>query len=387
MRGAPCLAGFARHGRGGLDPFWYSVAVRMKRSRLLLLALAATLLLTDCATIAPPQPPSLNLPKPPLNLRATRKGNRVNLTWSVPSITTDRQAIRNVGPTRICRSTLELKECGTPVAEADPPTSAPNKTSGQKPNETFTDTLPAQLENENPTGYITYAVEVLNRGGRGAGLSNQARVLLAPTLPPPQDFQARVTSRGIVLSWAKVSVPQQVPDNLHFVIRAYRREEGNPQQTAVGEVAIGSEPSLSDAEIQWQKVYEYHAETVSVVRDPNGNEAQVEGDDTPEVKVFADDVFPPAVPSGLQAVFSGPGQSAFVDLVWAPVTDADLAGYNVYRHEDGSQAVKLNSEPLKIQAYRDDRVSGGKRYFYSVTSVDFRGNESAKSEEASETVP
>ena len=55
----------------------------------------------------------------------------------------------------------------------------------------------------------------------------------------------------------------------------------------------------------------------------------IEGDDTPEVKVFANDVFPPAVPSGLQAVFSGPGQKPFIDLVWAPVSDADLAGYNV----------------------------------------------------------
>jgi hypothetical protein len=183
------------------------------------------------------------------------------------------------------------------------------------------------------------------------------------------------------------NVPPQVPENIHFVIRAYRRAEGSPQQTAVGEVAIGSEPSLTDAEIQWQKTYEYHAEIVSIVRDPNGNQAQVEGDDTPDVKVFANDVFPPAVPSGLQAVFSGPGQNPFIDLVWAPVTDADLGGYNVYRHEDGGEAVKLNSEPLQTPAYRDDRVSAGKRYLYSVTSIDLRGNESARSEQASETVP
>ena len=357
----------------------------MKLSHLLLLA-SAPWLLTSCATIAPPQPPSLDLPKPPLDLRATRKGNRVTLTWSIPILTTDRQTIRNVGPTRICRTTLEMKQCGTPVAEASPDASSP-RTSGQTPKESFTDTLPAELENENSTGYVTYAVEVLNRNGRGAGLSNQARVLLAPTLPPPQDFQAQVTSRGVLLSWTKPTVPQQVPDNIHFEIRAYRREAGSPRQTAVGEVAIGGEPTLTDAEIQWQKTYEYHAETVSVVRGPNGNAARLEGDDTPEVKVFANDVFPPAVPSGLQAVFSGPGQSPFIDLVWAPVTDADLAGYNVYRHELGGEPVKLNSEPLKTPSYRDDHVTAGKRYLYSVTSIDFRGNESARSEEASETVP
>lgn len=368
------------------DPFWYSVPFRMKRLLLPVTALATTLLFTHCATIAPPQPPSLDLPKPPLDLRATRKGNRVNLTWSIPTLTTDRQAIRTLGPTQICRSTAPMQECGTPVAQA-PPASALDKSPGQSPKTSFTDALPEELQNKNATGYVTYAVEVLNRSGRGAGLSNQARVLLATTLPPPSGFQAQVTSRGVVLSWTKPTVPPQVPDTVHFVIRAFRHEEGSAQQTAVGEVAIAGDPSLTDAEIEWQKTYEYHLETVSVVRDPNGNQAQVAGDDSPEVKVLANDAFPPAVPSGLQAVFSGPGQSPFIDLVWAPVSDADLAGYNVYRHEDGGEEMRLNSEPLKTPAYRDDRVSAGKHYVYSVTSIDFRGNESARSEAAREAVP
>jgi len=73
--------------------------------------------------------------------------------------------------------------------------------------------------------------------------------------------------------------------------------------------------------------------------------------------------------------------------VWAPVTDADLAGYNVYRHEEGGQAVKINSELVKTPAFRDSNVAAGKKYFYSVSAVDLRGNESARSEEASESVP
>ena len=120
---------------------------------------------------------------------------------------------------------------------------------------------------------------------------------------------------------------------------------------------------------------------------PGKPQTQVEGDDTPAVKVFADDVFPPAVPTGLQAVFSGPGQRPFIDLVWAPVTDADLAGYNVYRAEDGGSTIKINAELVRAPAYRDTDVRSGKRYTYSVSSVDLRGNESARSEEASEAVP
>jgi len=126
---------------------------------------------------------------------------------------------------------------------------------------------------------------------------------------------------------------------------------------------------------------------VTVIHEEGKPEIQFEGDDTPPVRVFAHDVFPPAVPSGLQAVFSGVGQQPFIDLIWAPDTDADLAGYNVFRHEGGAEAVKINSELVKTPAFRDMNVASGKTYIYSVSAVDVRGNESARSQEASEAVP
>ena len=356
---------------------------------LLLLALAATLTLTECASIGPPQPPSLDLPKPPQDLRATRKGDHVTLAWTIPNSTTDRQTVRSVGPTLICRSqAAEMTECGTPVGQAEPATSTANsRAPKRKDTASFKSELPSGLEHNNPSGIITYAVEVLNRNGRGAGLSNSVQVSLAPTLAPPKDFQASVTKDGVVLSWSSASTLEYMAEGLRFVVRVYRRDEASAQPTIIGEVGMEGEPSLTDTQIEWEKTYEYRAEAVTVVREPNRPEVQVEGDDTPELKVFTHDVFPPAVPSGLQAVYSGPGQKPFIDLIWAPVADPDLTGYNVYRHEQGTEPVKINSEAVNMPAYRDAAISGGKRYFYSVTSVDMHGNESAKSEEASELVP
>ncbi len=359
-----------------------------------MLAASALLWLTGCASIGPPLPPSLELPKPPSDLRAARKGDKVTLTWTIPPRTTDRQRVRFLGKTRICRS-LEstIKECGTPVGDAPPPAdfaqTNKNKLSMKKLTSSFTDTLSFDFEIRNSSNSATYAVEVLNRDGRAAGLSNQVHVPLAPALPPPKDFTAQVTAQGVLLAWtsAPLSLPMRNPIRCAF--RLYRRAEGSQQKILVGEQQAGSghTQSITDQSFEWEKTYYYHADTLTVIEQTGKPNISIEGDDTPEVKIFAHDVFPPAVPSGLQAVFSGPGQQLFIDLIWAPVTDADLDGYDVYRHEDGGTTVKLNTEPVKMPAYRDTQVVPGKTYFYSVSAVDIRGNESARSEESSESVP
>lgn len=370
-------------------------------------ALALTIALTGCASVQAPLPPSLELPKAPTDLRALRKGNHVYLFWTLPTQTMDRQTVRHPGPTRICRG-LEalLSACGTPVGNAPPVKSQDQKknVSNPKVQASFVDTLPADLQEQNPNGTATYAVESLNLRARSAGLSNQVRVPLAPTLPAPANFRAEVTADGVVLSWNCEQSPNPSP-NLRFTERIYRRMVDSGTDVTLADVEC-SGGRFEDRTIEWQQNYEYRITGVTQVMLPPGNgpcprslsresggpssqciTANVEGDDSPAKKVFTNDVYPPAVPSGLQAVFSGPGQPPFIDLVWAPNSDADLAGYNVYRHEPGGQPVKINSELTKTPAFRDNNVSAGKSYAYAVSAVDARGNESARSEEASESVP
>jgi hypothetical protein len=345
-------------------------------------------MLTACATIGPPQPPSLRLPLPPSDLRASRKGDHVTLKWTLPNRTTDRETVRSLGPTRICRGVDKLKDCGTPVGQTPPLIKLPVTNSPQRLEGSFVDALPASVMSDSPDAFATYAVEVLNQNGHGAGLSNQVRVPLAHTPPPPVNFEAKLTRDGVVLSWSASAstTPQR---GVHYVYRVYRYGVGNNERILVGELPFGNEHGylLTDSNIEWEKTYEYRAQTVTLIDVPGKPQIEVEGDDTPALRVFADDVFPPAVPTSLQAVFSGPGQKAFIDLVWAPVTDADLAGYNVYRSEDGGPFAKINSELVRAPAYRDSGVQAGKHYTYAVTSVDVRGNESTRSEPASESVP
>jgi hypothetical protein len=374
----------------------------MSTFRATLLLALATSIWTGCASIGPPEPPSLELPKPPADVRATRKGNMVTLTWSVPRRTTVRQNIRYLGKTEICRAfDAPLKGCALVVGSIPPPLDfeRTRKASTKKIVASFTDTLPSAMEHQNPTGFAVYAVEVENAVGRAAGISNQARVPLVPTLMPFKDFAARPQAAGVMVSWRCPHDAAGLKD-VQFLFRLYRRLESEPHYakladvpaTDCAEVITPNEQesgvsSFLDQTLEWQQTYFYRGTVVSAIEVPGKAAVEIEGADTPEVKVFANDVFPPAVPTGLQAVFSGPGQSPFIDLIWSPVKDADLAGYNVYRRDAGAPFEKLNAEPVHVPAFRDSRVEPGRTYFYSVSAVDQRGNESARSEEASERVP
>jgi hypothetical protein len=348
---------------------------------------ALCLVLASCAQTGPPLPPSLELPRPPSDVRASRKGNAVTLAWSEPTLTTDRQSVRSLGPTRICRTTAaEMTECGNPVGELAAPQKPPSRAEQAK-RQTFTDRLPVTVQEQNPTGDVTYAVEVMNRDGRDAGLSNRVHVAAVPTVAPPNDLTVDLTADGVGVTWTSAGETASVP-GVQRRYRIYRRDESSGKDAVAGEMPAGDAGPrrFVDSSFEWEKTYLYRITAVSIVTRPGG-EIQVEGEDSPAVRVVAHDVFPPAVPTGLQAVASGEGQKPFVDLIWAPVTNADLAGYNVYRREGNGATAKLNSELVKSPGYRDSEVTAGTAYFYSVSAVDARGNESAKSEEASEQVP
>jgi hypothetical protein len=362
----------------------------------LVLLMFGTAALVGCGVPGVPKPPSLELPEPASDLRAVRKGDSVYLDWTLPAETTDRLPVRHLGLTRICRSLdAAMSECADPVGEVPAPQvpgASFQRDKSAKPDTkvqaNYTDNLPRRLLVENPGAQIFYAVSVLNENGRSAGISNTVHVPAVAAMAHPSDFRAQVAAEGVVLSWTGIPPAPEVP-GLSHTYRVYRRPEDGNSDTVVGEVPLdtASATQLVDHSFEWEKTYFYRATVVTLIQEEGKPESQFEGDDTPAVRVFAHDVFPPAVPSSLQAVFSGTGQQPFIDLIWAPDTDADLAGYNVFRHGAGGEPVKINAELVKAPAYRDMNVAPGNNYVYSVSAVDVRGNESARSQETSEAVP
>jgi hypothetical protein len=189
----------------------------------------AIFLLISCANPGIPLPPELELPRRVGDLHATRKGDKISLSWTVPNETIDHQRIRHQGPTRICRSVDPAAvDCDHPAGEISagtfPAPPRPNK--GETPTRVeahYADVLSSQLEQEHPADLLNYAVSVLNQSARSAGPSNIVQIPAAPTLAAPVDLQAQLTAEGISLHWTN-PVPPNV-QGLHFLFRIYRRAE------------------------------------------------------------------------------------------------------------------------------------------------------------------
>lgn len=82
-----------------------------------------------------------------------------------------------------------------------------------------------------------------------------------------------------------------------------------------------------------------------------------------------------------------------IDLSWEPDADPqidqDLAGYIVYRAENGdSQWQRVSpAQPIPSASYRDTTITAGHSYRYAVTAIDQTGHESKRSGEATESAP
>jgi predicted phage tail protein len=204
-----------------------------------------------------------------------------------------------------------------------------------------------------------------------------------------------VTANGPEVLWRPTGCSAQGQVTCVYRVRRRQSEEAPEKEVAIGDVEdrgrempnVDYELKLTDTLAEWEHTYVYRVTPITRVALQDGNAIEVEGDDSQPAEIRAHDVFPPATPSGVQAVYSGLAQQKFIDLTWAPNTDNDLAGYYVYRHEQGAAPVKISADMAKTPAFRDGNIQPGHTYYYSVTAIDLRGNESQQSAETSENVP
>jgi hypothetical protein len=358
------------------------------RPSVLVLVLAASLL--GCGVPGAPLPPSADIPRFVGDLKAIRKGDTVTLTWTTPTETSDGELIRKPGKMLVQRALRSGPNSELAFQTISELPLQPTLKDDRAQQATTTDTLTSL--HSGVAGFAVYMVLAQGHNGKSFGLPNRVSVPLVPNLPPPQKLSAKPVPTGIMLAWEPYGPAPTASTQTQYAYKIMRRLQGANQPVLVTQLkADDPANSFTDTGIEWEKSYQYWIVPVTLWQEGN-RKGEIEGDDSPVVDVLAHDSFPPANPSGVEAVFSAAPQSAaapnsFIDITWTANTEPDLAGYNVYRHRENEQPLKINSELVKTPRFADPGVQPGMKYFYSVTAVDLRGNESGRSEETSETVP
>jgi hypothetical protein len=282
------------------------------------------------------------------------------------------------------------------------------------------DDLTGELLKAAPS-LLTYEVEVLNAAGRSAGASNAAYAASGAAPAAATELRAEVTEAGVVLRWKPAAEP-----GAEVMLR---RERVNAPAAKAGRNPLGapSEPDVQmlrarkdeggtlDASAVFGEQYAYTAQRVKLLT-LGGQSVELRSEQSAAVNVDVKDVFPPKVPTGLVA--SVPMRAAdgsyAVDLSWDANTEADLAGYVVYRTDislyvesdltgnyanreeindpiDDTKQSGWGLQPLKRQvqtpAYHDTEADAGRVYMYRVSAVDKSGNESGRSAAVQVVIP
>jgi hypothetical protein len=236
----------------------------------------------------------------------------------------------------------------------------------------YRDPLSALWSQGSGSEPAAYAVIAVRRNGERSPVSNI--VTLTPAVPPgpPVLVQAIPEEGRVCLEWVApetdvLGQPASI-GGYHVYRRALSEEEyGQPldARPVVGTTFV--DPSAP-----------YGVPLVYTVRAVLQGNPKVEGLPAEELPILLADVFPPPAPSRLDALSEG----NLVRLLWDPVNAPDLAGYLVFRAEEGGAPVLQTKDPVVDPFYTDESAVFGKRYRYTVRSVDRAGNPSAPSPEA-----
>ena len=314
---------------------------------------AVLAVLAACGYVGEPLPPALHIPEPIGDLSALQRGDKIVLEFTLPSLTTEGLALDAV-------SALEIRGGTAPEGTFD----ASQWSSSARPIEGTSDrkgrlTVPVPI-GDWADREVVFGVRTTGTKGRVSQWSNFVTLRVRPPLKTPRSLRAEVVAQGVQLKWES-----QPREGVQFRVLRQKDDEESARQ-----IGLASTPEFLDTEAAYGVPHTYQ---VQAILGPAGKEAVSEM--PAPVAVVPEDRFAPATPSGLTALAG----TDSVELVWEPNREPDFRTYRVYRSVDDSEW-KSVADGLTAPAFSDRDVMPGKRYRYSVTGVDERGNESARAE-------
>jgi len=322
----------------------------------ILLPAAAMVMACGCGYVGEPLPPLLNIPTPIESLEAVQRGNAIVIDIPVPRTTTEGALLKK--PAR-----LELR-AGT-ASEAFDFEAWRSQARDVKPVSVADSVAHYEIPVEGWVGReVVIGARAVGANGRDAGWSKLLVLQVVAPPEPPAGIRAEAVREGVRLSWQSPA-PR---------MRIFRR---GPADKDFVEASVAEGSAWVDTATAYGKTYEYRLQALV----PAGERA-AESRRSLVVRIVPDDRFAPAAPAGLTAVAS----TGSIELVWDAGTDADLAGYILYRAE-GDAALQRLAGPLSSPAYSDRKIEAGRKYRYAVSAIDRLGNESGKSTEVEAGAP
>ena len=315
----------------------------LPRSPLGLLAIAL-FVLAGCGYIGPTKPPTLDIPARITDFRAAEYGPNIVVEFTLPAVTTEGLPL-----SRVDAVTVWVGASPTPFSERQWQASAKREEVPPAAPGAFNYMLPAQdwIGKE-----IVLGVRATGPKGKASDWSNLVSLTIGQPLATPTMLKAENAPQGVRLTW-QGSGPRY---------RIFRVVGSMPPDR----LADSEQPDYLDSTASYGQKYSYMVQALA------GELRQSEV--SPRVEITPEDTFPPAVPRGLSAV---PG-SGTIELAWERNTEDDFQSYTLYRSVDGGPLEAL-APMLQTPAYSDRQVDPGKRYRYTVSATDNRGNESAQS--------
>jgi hypothetical protein len=320
-----------------------------------LLCVLGGVMLGGCGTVGEPLYPALNIPSRVTDLSAVERGDRIDINFTIPPLTTEGLAIKEIGGLELHVGPFE----GTGF-NLNNWANAANRVDLRPPQQ------PGPVHADSPArGFIgkdvVVAVRVANAKGRNSEWSNLVTVSVEQPLAKPADLKAGDVPQGVSLTW-------NAPPGIQF--RLYRQAGQEEKPSLLGTAA---EPKYLDTTTEYGKTYQYYVQSI---RD------KTESDVTGPVPITPKDIFPPGIPAGLTAS-AGVGS---IELAWERNTEPDLKEYRVYRSEAGGPFNQI-ADGFVAPSYSDHNIESGKHYRYRVVALDQAGNASEPCDPVDVTAP
>jgi predicted small lipoprotein YifL len=355
----------------------------MKRpAGILVLALSVVAAAPSCGRKGPLRPPVAREPQPVGHLGAVQRDTAIVIGWTNPTKYADGRSLPGLAAAELWGYEMSADEAGRALNARDFEARARLLRRVAPPE--FKPPFRAAEENA-PDGVVLYGFEGAKAGSLVLALS--VRVLDAANRPsrfavplivrtracpvPPAMGEPRLFRDRIELDWTTpaANIDGSAPAALGGYT-VYRSEDrGRFEKRA--SVPAG-ETTFADRDFEFGRTYSYFVRASTTESEPG-----LESGDSETRDITPRDVFPPGAPAGLVAV-AGPG---VISLSWEAGREANLAGYKIWRREEGGAAFRpLVSGLVTANAFTDASVEKGKTYIYAVSACDRDGNESPKTE-------